>query len=84
MNYEIQFDRKALKFIQKQDHAQRVRIFSAIQRLPFEGDRKPLQGNPGLYRLRVGEYRIIYSVDGDKLIVYVIDAGNRGDIYKRY
>lgn len=29
-------------------------------------------------------YRIIYSVDNGKLIVYIVDAGNRGDIYKRY
>lgn len=33
---------------------------------------------------RTGEYRIIYSVDNGKLIVYVVDAGSRGDIYKRY
>lgn len=37
----------------------------------------------GLFRLRVGEYRIIYSVDDGKLIVYVIDAGNRGQIYNK-
>ena len=40
--------------------------------------------NKGLLRLRVGDYRIIYSVDNGKLIVYVIDAGNRGEIYNRY
>lgn len=35
-------------------------------------------------RLRVGDYRIIYRVDNGRLIVLVIDAGSRGDIYKRY
>lgn len=84
MKYDIQIDRRALKFISKQDEEQKRRIFSAISRLPEQGDRKRLAGYNDLFRLRVGEYRIIYSVDGGKLTVYVIDAGNRGDIYKRY
>lgn len=84
MSYEIKIDRKALKFINKQDHEQRRRILSAIAKLPDVGDRKSLGGAPGLFRLRVGPYRIIYSVDGGKLLVYVIDVGNRGDIYKKY
>ena len=41
-------------------------------------------GHPGLYRLRVGNYRILYTVDNGKLVVYVIGAGNRGDVYKGY
>ena len=38
----------------------------------------------GLFRLRVGPYRIIYTVDNGQLVVYIIDAGNRGQIYNRY
>ena len=34
--------------------------------------------------LRVGDYRIIYTVDNGQLIVRVVDAGNRGQIYNRY
>lgn len=86
MSYEIQIDRKALKFINRQPHEQKRRILSAIWKLPGIGDIKPLRGknNQGLFRLRVGDYRVIYSVDNGKLIVYVVDAGNRGDIYNRY
>lgn len=36
------------------------------------------------YRVRVGEYRIIYSVEDDRLVVLVIDVGPRKDIYRRY
>lgn len=43
-----------------------------------------MKGHEGLYRLRVGDYRIIYTVDNGELIVYVIDAGNRGQIYNSY
>lgn len=86
MSYDIQIDRKALKFINRQPQDQKRRILSAIWKLPDAGDRKPLQGkgNEGLLRLRVGDYRIIYSVDNGRLTVYVVDAGNRGEIYNRY
>ena len=84
MSYSIKIERKALKFINKQERAQRVRILSAIYKLPDKGDRKKLGGVDDVYRLRVGTYRILYTVDGGELTVYVIDADNRGDVYKRY
>ena len=59
-------------------------MVSAIEQLPNGGDIKRLKGHEDLLRLRVGEYRIIYTVDNGALIVYVIDAGNRGQIYNRY
>ena len=84
MSYEIKIERKALKFIGKQNREQRIRILSAIYKLPDQGDRKRLGGTDDVYRLRVGSYRILYTVDNGKLIVYVIDVDNRGDVYKRY
>jgi len=42
---------------------------------------KPLIGRDG-YRLRIGNYRTIYTVDNGQLIILVLDAGPRGDIYK--
>ena len=82
MSFNIQIDRKALKFINKQDHEQKRRIYSAIYKLPYTGDIRRLESSSELYRLRVGGYRIIYSIDHGALIVQVINADNRGDIYK--
>lgn len=84
MNYTYQIERKALKFIQKQTKDQQCRIYTAIYKLPDAGDRRELKGHRGVFRLRVGAYRIIYTVDHGKLIVYVVDADSRGNIYKRY
>ena len=84
MNYKIDFDKKALKFIMKLPQDVKTRIFSAIKKLPVEGDIKTIKGYKGFYRLRVGDYRIIYTIDNDRLIVSVVDAGNRGQIYNRY
>lgn len=59
-------------------------LLNAIYNLPNSGDIKPLKGYSDLMRLRVGDFRIIYSVDNGKYIIYVIDAGNRGQIYNMY
>jgi mRNA interferase RelE/StbE len=42
-----------------------------------------LTGEDDLYRIRVGEYRIIYSIDGGRLIVLVLLIGHRRDVYDR-
>lgn len=82
--YKIIVKKKAKKFIDKLPKNERMRIAKAIQLLPNGEDIKKLKGHSDLLRLRVGEYRIIYTVDNGELIIYVVDAGNRGEIYKKY
>lgn len=82
--YKIVLKKKAKKFIDKLPMNEKRRVVSAIAKLPNGEDIKKLKGHEDLLRLRVGEYRIIYTVDNGELIVYVIDAGNRGEIYNRY
>ena len=81
MSYRIVIDSPARKFIVRQTKRQQERILKAIAKLPFQGDLKPLQGHPGIFRLRVGGYRVIYTVRNDLLMVLVLTAGNRGDVY---
>lgn len=57
---------------------------TAIEQLPNGSDIKKMKGHDDLMRLRVGEYRVIYTVDNGELVVLVIDVGNRGEIYNRY
>lgn len=82
--YQIILKKKAKKFIDKLPVNEKRRVVAAIEQLPNGEDIKKLKGHDKLLRLRVGDYRIIYTVDNGKLIVYVIDIDNRGDIYKRY
>ena len=82
--YQIIIKKKAKKFIDSLPANERRRVVAAIEQLPNGEDIKKLKGHDNLLRLRVGEYRIIYTVDNGELIVYVIDAGNRGQIYNRY
>ena len=83
MQYKVEIDKRAVKFISKQPKPQQIRLFKAIYRLPFVGDIKAMKGHEGFYRLRVGDYRVIYTVNNQVLLVQVIEIGNRGDIYKR-
>lgn len=85
MTYQIRIEKRAEKFITQLPQPEKERVLKAISKLP-EGDVKRLKGkrSAGMYRLRVGNYRIIYTMDGEKLIICVVDAGNRGQIYDRY
>lgn len=82
--YQIIIKKKAKKFIDRLPANERRRVVAAIELLPNGEDIKRLKGHSDLLRLRVGDFRIIYTVDNGKLIVYVIDAGNRGQIYHNY
>ncbi len=64
----------------------RAVIDNNLKHLPAPGDIKPLEGySDGRKRLRIGSIRIIfrYGEDNTLLILYIIDIGNRGDIYKQ-
>ena len=86
MKYTIVIEKPAERFIMRLAQPEKERLLKAIQELPHTGDIKRLQGKKsrGMYRLRVGSYRIIYTVDNGRLVVCVVDAGNRGQIYNRY
>ena len=84
MNYKIGFEKQAQKFIFKQPPQQQKRILSAINKLPNEGDIRPLQGYENTFRLRVGNYRVIYTIKNEIVTISVMYIGNRGDIYKQF
>lgn len=51
---------------------------------PFENTNvKALKGESNTYRLRVSDYRVIYTVEDNELIILVIDINHRRDIYKK-
>lgn len=80
--YKIVFEKKAARFFSSQPKDQQKRLAASIANLP-EGDTKKLKGYRGFYRLRVGEYRVIYTIKHDELRIAILSIGNRGDIYKK-
>jgi mRNA interferase RelE/StbE len=81
MSYNISITKKAQKFITVQPKNRQEQLLKAIYRLP-EGDTKPLAGKKDMHRLRVGNYRVIYTLYMNTMTILIVNAGNRGQIYK--
>lgn len=79
--YKIEFEKAAQKFLEKQDKKQRLRLYKAIYQLPNGTDIKRLTGL-NIYRLRVGNYRILYTIDEVIRLIDIANIDNRGQIYK--
>jgi mRNA interferase RelE/StbE len=84
--YTVIIKRQPYDFIKEQDRKTQLHLFAAIELLK-ENPRPPkaikLAGHDDLYRVRIGDYRIVYSIEDNKLVVYVIRIAHRRDIYRR-
>jgi len=85
-SYSVLIKPAAWKQIMAFDARLQNRVFDALETL--EGEPRParakkLQGNEELYRVRVGDYRIVYEVRDAVLIVVIVEVGNRSDVYKK-
>jgi mRNA interferase RelE/StbE len=63
------------------------RLLSTLHGLedePYPTGVKKLSGYDKYYRIRVGDWRIIYTVEEDRLIILVLEIGSRGGVYKEY
>ena len=85
MNYTIQIEKSALKQLSQLPliivEAIDIKI-SSLQTNPRPPGCKKLKGRDG-WRVRVGDYRVIYKIDDNVLIILVIDIGHRKNIYNK-
>lgn len=85
MGYEVEFMPQAVKSLEKLDEVIICRMLVRLKRLAenFENvPPEPLHGSmKGFYKLRVGDYRAIYTVNEQRIIVHL--AGHRREIYKK-
>ncbi len=83
MEYRVLILPRAQRQIQSLPLQVRKRISEAVDSLetnPRPVGVKKLKGSDGLYRLRVGDYRIIYAVEDEELLVIVVNAGHRRNV----
>jgi mRNA interferase RelE/StbE len=83
--FRIELRPAAIKALRKVDPQDRPRIRGAIALLgddPRPPGARALQGRDG-FRVRVGDYRIIYTIHDDILVVVVVTVGHRRDIYEK-
>ncbi len=76
---EVAYSKQAERFLNGQDDKTFNRIVNAVDKLPV-GDVKKMQGEDGLYRLRVGSCRVIFKRNDGQIWVEKID--NCGQVYK--
>ncbi len=84
--YALAFRPAALRALRKLDRQTAERIKTATEALrdnPRPPGAKMLTGSHGLFRIRVGDYRIIYAIDDQLRVVRVAAVGHRRDIYTR-
>ena len=85
--YRLEIDRDVEKAVRRQDRTTKARLFKAIFALaenPHPRNSLKLEGYIDLFRLRVGDWRIIYQIKDDQLLIIVLEVGSRGDIYRGY
>ena len=85
MTYRIELRPAAVRALRKIDKPYQQRIQAVISLLaqdPRPPGVKALQGRDGL-RVRVGDYRVIYTVHDDVLLVVVVTVGHRSSVYQR-
>lgn len=83
--YQVEFKRSAEKAYAKLPADMKRRIASRLRTLeenPRPDGVKKLKGEEDLYRVREGDYRIIYTIEDRVLIVLVVAIGNRRDVYR--
>lgn len=85
MSYRVEFTTAAARQIRKLPKPARTRVLAAVSRLaddPRPHGAKKLVGERTAWRIRVGDYRVIYDVIDAQLTVTVVRAAHRREVYK--
>lgn len=85
MSYRIAIKKSAAKSLKKIPKADQKRIADKIDSLaegPPNPDTTKMKGNNPFHRVRVGDYRIIYEIQDEVLIILIVKIGHRRDIYR--
>lgn len=86
MKYTVELKKSAAKMLRKLPKSAQERIINRLSEIenslpPLEETK--LKGNNLFHKIRVGDYRIVYEIQNDVLIILVIKIGHRKDVYKR-
>jgi mRNA interferase RelE/StbE len=84
VTFSLQIKSSAFKELKRINKPQRIRIIAAIEQLPTNPwTGKSLKGElSGLRRIRVGDYRVVYEIHKQQLVILVIRIAHRQDVYR--
>ncbi len=86
MTYRIEFKASAAKALKKMPKSDQMRIAERIDRLSenlADPATTKMKGDNPFHRIRVGDYRIIYEIHEDILLIVVLKIGHRKEVYRR-
>ncbi len=83
--YRIEVSATAERQIRKLPRADQIRVIRVIQALATDprpvGCRK-LSGHDDVFRVRIGRYRVLYSIEDRRVVIVVLKVGDRKDVYR--
>jgi mRNA interferase RelE/StbE len=85
MSYTVRFEGRTAKVLDRLPvdvHTRIVRKLEALEENPRPMGVEKLAGSGDLYRVRVGDWRIVYAIRDQELVVVVVRIGHRGDVYR--
>ena len=85
-SYKIEWKKSASKELKQLDRLVIPKVVKAVEKLatnPTPPGGRKIRGSEHTYRIRLGEYRIIYSIKSNVLVIEVISVGHRKEIYRR-
>lgn len=84
-SYQIEWKRSATKELRRLPARTIARVISTVEGLasdPYPVGATKLTGSEKSYRIRIGDYRVIYTVEDDILYVEIVRVGHRKDVYR--
>ena len=83
--YKITFSKQADKILRKMPRNLALKIAKKIKLLAIDPNSmrnvKKLTNHPG-YRLRIGDWRVVYTVNDPELLIHIVNIKTRGEVYK--
>jgi len=84
MRFTIYYSRRSTTFLKKADKVLVKRLIEKIEKLrkdPIIHDTKTVEGSKGVFRVRVGDYRILYEVDYKNNLIGIVKIDKRPKVY---
>lgn len=84
-SYEIEISRtaeKQLRNLSERDQLRVVRAALALAEEPYPRGTRKLSGYDDVFRIRVGRFRVLYSVVKNRLVILILKIGHRKDVYR--
>ncbi len=85
VRYAVKFAASAVREFKSLERRMQRRIATRINELvraPLPPDVKKLRGQPDHYRIRVGDYRVIYRIEAKRITIVVVKVGHRREVYR--